>query len=687
MRLLRRVSAAILLLMSTAVPTTARAQGACQGKLALVLSGGGAKGLAHIGVLRVLDSLGVRPDLVVGTSMGAIIGAMYASGYTPNQIEELARGLRLSQLFSNVPRTPRSLGERRPLVVWEPGAVGLRTGNAGEREADVNAALNRALLKGNLVARGDFDSLPIPFRAVAADLRNRAEVVLSSGDLVRAVRASMSIPLVFDPEPINGRYLIDGGLAANVPIGAAREAGATRVIVSDVGWRTPDSVRAGNFFAVADMLVAFLFSQPLDSLGVNDRLVRPAIDSFAALDFRLSRIGELIERGAESAREAMRAHPPCITPGEERARRPREEYRVRRLRVEGGRTGEDILVKRQLGLEEGDQLDPDLLTERMRAMGESDEYRAVWLRPTGPADSLSLDVLVRPAPRRLGFAGVAYDNDLGGQMWLGGVDRGSLIPGLESASTLLLGELRQELMLSFRRSTLTRYIRRPYFTATIARESIRLFNEDGETIEPNQINEGKAALGLERWFGREWLVTVGGVAEAWDAPGSTRENTVGGTVSLQSGPRYRLSGIWAEGTLTTAYRRVHVTARKRFLLATVALTPSVRFGWGRDLPLMNTFMLGGIDGFPGLNIGEVRGDRELSAQFDLSRRVVGPLELKLTAASGRVTTGGDTFPGGHWQAGGRIGLGADTPIGPIRVEYGAARGGRNGFFVRVGEWF
>jgi NTE family protein len=675
------------LLLSAAATTSVRAQSACEGKLALVLSGGGAKGLAHIGVLRVLDSLGVRPDLVVGTSMGAIVGAMYASGYTPNQIEDLARGLRLSQLFTSVPRTPRSLGERRPLVVWEPGAVGLRTGNSGDRETGVNNALNLALLKGNLLARGDFDSLPIPFRAVAADLRNRAQVVLANGDLVRAVRASMSIPLVFDPEPINGRYLIDGGLAANVPIAAARQAGATRVIVSDVGWRTPDSVRAGNFFAVADMLVAFLFSQPLDSMSQDDRLIRPAVDSFAALDFRLARIGELIEQGAQSAREAMSAHPPCATPGADRARRPREDYRVRRLRVEGGRTGEEILVKRQLGLEEGDRLDPDLLTERMREMGESDEYRAVWLRPSGPADSLALNVIVRPAPRQLGFAGLAYDNDLGGQMWLGGVDRGSFIPGLETASTILLGELRQEFMLGFRRSTITRFIRRPYFTATVARESIRRFNEDGETIEPNQINEGKAAIGLERWFGREWVLTAGGVAETWDAPGSTRYNTLGGTVALQSGPKYRLSGFWAEGTLTTAYRRVYVTARKRFLVATLALTPSVSFGWGRDLPLMNTFMLGGIDGFPGLNIGEIRGDRELYAQFDVSRRIVGPLELKLSAASGRVTNGGATFPGGRWQAGGRLGLGADSPIGPIRVEYGAAKGGRNGFFVRVGEWF
>jgi predicted acylesterase/phospholipase RssA len=188
-------------------------------------------------------------------------------------------------------------------VVWEPGAGGVRTGESGAREASVNAALDRVLLRGNLEARGDFDSLPIPFRAVATDIRTRSVVVLAGGDLAQAVRASMAIPLVFDPERIEGRDLVDGGLASNVPVATARRAGATRVIVSDVGWRPPDSVRATNPLAVADLLVAYLFTQPLDSLGPDDRLIRPAVDSFAALDFTAERMTQIIERGYPAARQ------------------------------------------------------------------------------------------------------------------------------------------------------------------------------------------------------------------------------------------------------------------------------------------------------------------------------------------------------------------------------------------------
>ncbi|MFL5490671.1 MAG: patatin-like phospholipase family protein [Gemmatimonadales bacterium] len=180
---------------------------------ALVLSGGGAKGLAHIGVLRILDSLGIRPDLVVGSSMGAIIGGMYASGYTGREIDSLARSLPISDLFRTYqPRGPRSWGPVQPLLLWEQGDRGFNLQSASVAENEVNALVNGAMLRGNLLARGNFDSLPIPFRAVATDLRNRSVVVLSSGDLARAVRASFAIPLIFTPESLDGRILTDGGV-------------------------------------------------------------------------------------------------------------------------------------------------------------------------------------------------------------------------------------------------------------------------------------------------------------------------------------------------------------------------------------------------------------------------------------------------------------------------------------------
>src|SRR5512141_877105 len=267
-------------------------------RVALVLSGGGAKGLAHIGVLRVLDSLGVRPDLVVGTSMGAVIGGMYASGYTGRQIDSLARTLPLASLFRTYqPRVPRSLGPLQPLVVWEQSSAGFALQTAAVHEPEANSLINAAMLRGNLIARGDFDALPIPFRAVATDLHDRSAVVLGSGDLARAVRASIAIPLVIPPERLGTRLLADGGLSANVPVAIARQAGATRVIVSDATERARDSIDYFSPLSLADRLLGFLFEQPMDSLAPGDVRIRPDINGFASLDFSPDRVAALIDRG------------------------------------------------------------------------------------------------------------------------------------------------------------------------------------------------------------------------------------------------------------------------------------------------------------------------------------------------------------------------------------------------------
>ena len=144
------------------------------------------------------------------------------------------------------------------------------------------------MLRGNLLARGDFDRLPIPFRAVATRLNDGRGVVFQSGDLGRAVRASMSVPIVFDPVVIDGDRLVDGALFANVPVGPARAAGAQRVIVSDVSEGladTLDSADSAPAVRVMSHLVSLLSSQAPDSLGPEDAEVRMALTRYGLLDF------------------------------------------------------------------------------------------------------------------------------------------------------------------------------------------------------------------------------------------------------------------------------------------------------------------------------------------------------------------------------------------------------------------
>src|SRR5512139_1319211 len=240
-----------------AAPLAGQQRPACGGRTALVLSGGGAKGIAHVGVIRALDSLGIRPDLVVGTSMGSIIGALYASGYTGAQIDSITASGPTDLFTNRAPRTPRAWRPLVPLLTWEQGSSGLALQNPTVREPDANASLSQVFLRGNLLARGDFDRLPIPFRAVATDLTNRAPVVLGQGDLAQAIRASIAVPLVFAPERIDGKVLTDGGISANIPVGVARALGATRVIVSDVSGRFLTAEELKDPLKVADQLVGF----------------------------------------------------------------------------------------------------------------------------------------------------------------------------------------------------------------------------------------------------------------------------------------------------------------------------------------------------------------------------------------------------------------------------------------------
>ena len=677
--------------------------GAPAGRLALVLSGGGAKGLAHIGVLRALDSLGVRPDLVVGTSMGAIVGAMYASGYTGREIDSLTRALPIASLFrSYEPRAPRALGPLAPLVVWAQDGRGLALQSASVREAEVNALVAAAMLRGNLQARGDFDRLPIPFRAVAADLADRSAVVLSGGDLAQAVRASFAIPLIFAPQRIAGRTLIDGGLAANIPVAQARAEGATRVIVSDATELAPDSLEGRAPLVVAERLLGFLFEQPRDSLGPDDVRIRPAVDGYPNLNFTEENVAELIAMGRRAADTTLAAAR-CLPGGRGHALAgrlrgaPIVDTVVLRApadaRAASSPTERRALLAR-LGLREGEPLDAPRLLERLRALQEADLYEAVWLHPTGDSARVRFAVDVVRAPRRLAGLGLAYDNELGGRLWLGIVDRDLF--GTESGLLLVLGELRREATLGVRGWPSRRVFVQPTLTLRGASESVRRFDGEGRELGELGTREAVGVAGLERVLGHGWRLGAGGEARAWREPVfATEQDDTTHLSAAAAGPTAWLvrtgdvteASFVAEGSWTRRYRRASLEASAPLHAGRLRLRPRVRVHWGEELPLQLATPLGGAEGFPGLHLGERRGDREVMGAVLLTQPLAGPLVARLELAAGRSGVGGPLVDGDGWLAGARLGLGAETPVGPVRVEYGHATIGRGALFVRVGRWF
>ncbi len=558
------------------------AQSCRQPRTALVLSGGGAKGLAHIGVIRALDSLGIRPDLVVGTSMGAVVGALYASGYTGHELDSLARVVPLADLFRTYqPLAPRSLGILQPLVVWEQGDRGLAIQRAAVVEAEASALVNAGMLRGNLLARGDFDSLPIPFRAVATDLAHREAVVIGSGDLAQAVRASAAVPLLFVPELRDGQYLADGGLSANIPIAAARAAGAERVIVSDATEHPPDSLDVSSPILIADRLVQFLFEQTGDSLRRGDLLIRPAVDGFTSLNFSRYAVDRLLALGAEAADSAL-AQFRC--PGARRGSavtphadaRGGDRHRGRqRLRAPRPHPPAGTEVRRLPRCHAPALAGP----QPRRRVGRLPVGVA---RPIGHGDTVDFHPILHRAARRVAGIGLAYDNELGGRMWAGLVDRRLFGLSLEGSAAAFLGELRREIYVGARRNfQLGRQLMNPTVTARIAEEEIRRFDSTGDELSEARTREGIGFLGAERRLPHGWQLAAGLRGHVWHEPVRGDRSTLGILLSATRSSRSRGKVVAADIVWTGLYHRATVDATLAGRAGSVRIFPRSQAGLGR----------------------------------------------------------------------------------------------------------
>jgi len=274
-------------------------------RVGLTLSGGGARGLAHIGVLHIIDSLGIKIDYISGTSMGSIVGGMYAAGYSAAEIEEFATGLDWQTIFSSRisleythPARRRDAGRYIIELPVQRGIFILPTG-AIEGQQLWNVLSDIFFHVRNIY---DFNDFQIPFACVATDIATGEAVVLRSGDIVAALRASMAIPSVFTTINIGERKLIDGGVVKNFPVTVVKEMGADFVIGVNVsqGLREADQLRTP-----VDVLYQLGFFLDARSFHENKKLtdiyLEPDLSEFTAASF--NSVAEIIERGKQVARE------------------------------------------------------------------------------------------------------------------------------------------------------------------------------------------------------------------------------------------------------------------------------------------------------------------------------------------------------------------------------------------------
>jgi NTE family protein len=273
-------------------------------KIGLALSGGGARGAAHIGVLKVLEKEGIRVDCIAGTSFGSLVGGLYALGYSAAQIEEIFTRQEWDRIFSDAPdRRLSPMLERKNFryqgqLAFQGFSPELPTGLwSGQKLTEV---LNKLTTERMLAARYDFDRLPIPFRTVATDLLTGKSYIFHDGPMTEALRASVAIPMLFTPVEKGDMLLVDGGLTDNLPTDIVRSMGADFVIAVDVSSPLLKKKGIRTFLDVMDQSLSLVMRQSVESNSkLADILIRPELDEFTYSDY--NRVSSILERGEREA--------------------------------------------------------------------------------------------------------------------------------------------------------------------------------------------------------------------------------------------------------------------------------------------------------------------------------------------------------------------------------------------------
>ena len=282
--------------------TSTYAQQQKKPKIGLVLSGGGAKGFAHIGVLKVLEEAGIKIDYIGGTSMGAVVGGLYASGYNAAQIDSIFQATDFTKLINDfIPRSSKNFYERRNEELY---AIVLPF---NKMKIGIPEALSKGMYNYNLLSRitrnvrhiNDFNKLPIPFLCIGTNIENGKEVLLNKGNLAQAMIASSAFPSLFSPVEIDGEILVDGGVVNNYPIEEVRKLGADIIIGVDVQHDLLDRTQLKDATKILIQITNLHSTERMKkNVSNTDIYIRPDITQYSVISFDKGK--EIITKGEEA---------------------------------------------------------------------------------------------------------------------------------------------------------------------------------------------------------------------------------------------------------------------------------------------------------------------------------------------------------------------------------------------------
>lgn len=667
---------------------------AAAGQEALVLSGGGARGLAHPGVFEGMAELGYDPDIVVGTSMGAVVGALYAAGYEPDEIRARILAIDWAGIFTATPvvvGADRSV--RYPMVNFDLDVERFRVARGLVPQWRINRALAQLLFDANARARGDFDRLARRYRAVAADLRTGDAVVLAEGDLARAARASMSVPGVFAPVVWGDHVLIDGGIVNNLPTDVARALGAQRVIAVDVG-RPPEEIHSQAPLAVLSRALDLIQENTQRDPIPPDVLVLPQLGPGFGANFPADPT-PLFEIGLAAARRDMPRAGPRDAPEERRVHLPPDS--LHELLIIAPDSALAALARRIFAGVAPGRYDPAAVLQAMDRLYTTGLLEGVWPRVIeNPDTGLAAPVLLvqLDAPPQLSLAAAAgYENDRGGRAWAA-LERHEPLWGRPAVltATASLDGLQRFTSLAARIYPLTRPTLAWSLGAHIAEHDVRVFSED--VFSNTDVLRAGGWAGLELPHILRDRVASAALRADWIHEES-------GGSGFSAGPLVRVTSLNPDILIVGVPLLVEAEARwGAFSYSRVAARGSTAAALGplllagvADVRVTSSGApgdvvpaLGDDHAVPGLQWGEERGLARLVAGGDAAYPIRSAF-VRLRLRSGAVAERLPTLADARWIVGGQLGLVWQNPLATVEWGFGTNTRGDRRFDISLGRYF
>ncbi len=700
-------------------------------RIGLALSGGGAKGCAHVGVLKVLEEYQIPVDYIAGTSIGSIVGGLYAAGYQAEQLAEIVLTLDWEDLLEDEPARRdraylRKLEDQKYILGFEFGFKGseLIFPSGLRRGQKLLFELRRLSLP--VAGIDSFSEFPVPFAAVTTDINNGEMVVLDHGDLAMSLRASMAIPGVFSPVELGGHLLVDGGLVRNIPVDVVRNMGADIVIAVDIGEPLLEPEELRTLFDFSSQAMGVIGRQNDDKLLADaDIILTPDVGGMGGLDF--SRVAAMIAAGEDEARQQSAKLVTLAVPDEQWAQYlqakelDRRPMTVAYVQIEGLERVDERILRRQLHVVPGQPLDLAVLERDLNRIFGLGDFELVdfKLRPSNQGFGLIIAVTEKSWGPRYLHTGLNMTID---------DDEHTTINLLANLTirplNALAGEWRTDLAIGRQQRLRTGLLQpldfagRFFFTSALdlSRDVSDVLLEQGGRARFENTNFTSS-------FGLGVTLGVSGEAGLYVYRGQVEQKFAieGQADSLQ---KYDTAGFFGQLTID---RLDSVYFPRRGMLAAASLEVSepglgasadyqkmianftaVR-SWGRhtlvtwleagatrgdQVPVHAWFPLGGLFSFSGYDQGELFGPHYgvfrpiyICEVARLPSMIGKRVLVSATLEAGNVWSDTDEIGFDNLRYAATIGLGAETVIGPAYLSLGIAEGGRSRIYLAIGPSF